>query len=120
MDFKDLDFSGASNVNFSAPTYGDYAGLLFFQDRAATLLNSNMKFKIAGTVVTDFDGAIYLPNHTVEFSGTNDQVFNCNTMIISNRVNFNGTSFVQPVVPNCPNGGGNPIAAVDPETRLVR
>ena len=81
-DFKDIDFSGSSTVNLSAPTSGTYAGVLFFQDPSQFSAAAGVKFKVAGVVTTNLDGTIYLPDHEVEYSGTASQSQTCPTKII--------------------------------------
>ena len=89
--FGDIDFSGASTANLTAPSSGDYAGMLFFMDRSAAAVAAGKKFKIAGTVTTNFDGVIYSPGNEVEFSGTASQSQSCGAKIIADKVTLNGT-----------------------------
>ena len=115
-DYEDIDFSGDTFADLSAPTSGDYAGVLFFNDRESTALNSSIKFKVAGTVEPDFDGVIYFPHHQVEYSGTSTQTNECNTKIIARSIKFNGTTD-SVGGPNCAGngvqiGGGTAIRLV--------
>ncbi|MDA0261936.1 MAG: TadG family pilus assembly protein, partial [Proteobacteria bacterium] len=93
----DIDFSGNSTINLSAPSSGTYSGVLFFQD--PTTANAGIKFKVAGTVDTTFDGVAYFPDHEVEFSGTTSQSLRC-FKIIGKTVTFNGTTGTT-IPPSC-------------------
>ena len=66
--FGNVDFSGDSTVNLRASRTGDYAGVLFFQDRSQASADSGVKFKVAGTVTTNIDGTVYFPNNEIEYS----------------------------------------------------
>ncbi len=89
--FGDVDFSGTSTVRFTAPTSGTYAGVLFFDDRSDQSASTGKKFKIAGTVATDFDGAIYYPRNDIEFSGTAAVGQTCGAKLIGQHITFSGT-----------------------------
>ena len=91
-DFGDIDFSGNSTVNLSAPTSGTYAGVLFFQDPTNDPAAEGVKFKVAGTVSVTLDGVIYFPNQLVQYSGTAPIGDVCGPKIISKFIDFNGTS----------------------------
>ena len=91
-DWGNVDLSGNSTLNLSAPTSGDYAGVLFFQDPSLASAESGIKFKVAGTVTTNLDGVIYFPDHEVEYSGTSSVTETCGPKIIAKTVKFSGTS----------------------------
>src|SRR6266481_6013654 len=59
--------NGNAGVNFSAPTSGPLAGILFFQDR--TIPTSGAGSTITGNSTSTFDGAVYFPTTTVTFTG---------------------------------------------------
>jgi hypothetical protein len=52
---------------FTAPTTGDFAGFVFYQRPTTTTGTSN----ITGSSSFHFEGAFYLPNQTVNITGTN-------------------------------------------------
>jgi len=97
--FGDVDFRGASTGSPTAPSSGPFAGVLFMQSRSSASVKSGVKFKVAGTVSTKFDGVIYFPNHAIEYSGTSDQALRCVKMI-GRTVTFNGTSTAV-IPPSC-------------------
>jgi hypothetical protein len=81
----------------SAPTSGRYEGLLFIQDRtqatSCVTLNKpvNVIFKPQNMVL---DGAIYFPNHHIEFGATikaagNYTILIGGTLEFSNKSSFN-------------------------------
>jgi hypothetical protein len=65
-------FNGTATINFSAPTTGDYAGILFMQDPDAPndVGNNAGTWMINGNSSSSFKGAIYVPSSEVELSGT--------------------------------------------------
>ncbi len=99
--YEDIDFSGGNTVTFSAPMTGDYAGVLFFQDPSAASAAANIKFKVAGSVVTNFDGAIYFPDHEIDWAGTTSADQTCLTKIIGGTVKYSGTVNVGNPPPGC-------------------
>ena len=118
--FGDIDFSGNNTVNFSAPTSGPYAGVLFFNDRSVESTDAGKKFKLAGTVDSVFDGVVYYPNAEVQFSGTVNSENSCGVKIISEFLTLNGTSNIfSPQGEDCASsaisigGGGGQIALVE-------
>ena len=57
-DNSTFEFVGSSQVSFTAPEDGPLAGILFFQDRAASL---NGEFRIETRDAERFEGVVYLP-----------------------------------------------------------
>ncbi|MEX2649932.1 MAG: TadG family pilus assembly protein [Alphaproteobacteria bacterium] len=100
-NFGDVDFSGDNTVTFSAPMTGDYAGVLFFQDPSSASAAASVKFKIAGTVETNFDGAVYFPDHEIDWSGTAAADQTCLTKIIGATVKYSGTVNIGNPPPGC-------------------
>ncbi len=93
-DFKSIQFSFFNTMNFSAPTSGTYAGILFFQDPSPESAAAGVKFVVSGGNVTNFDGAIYFPNHAIIYSGGTSQVNTC-SKIIAKTITFSGSSGFQ-------------------------
>lgn len=91
-----LTINGGARVNMSAPTTGDYHGILFYQDRAASSSTS----KINGNSLSNYSGAFYFPNTNVEYTGTSGLVFDCVKLVVR-RVTFIGNSKLNN---NCPPG----------------
>jgi hypothetical protein len=95
-----LKLNGHAKVNLKAPTSGPYAGLLFFGERDSTV----EKNQVNGSSGSTFDGAIYFPSSTIEYSGKTS-LTGC-TQIIGDQVVFTGNS---EVVSECQAAGTRPI-----------
>jgi hypothetical protein len=79
--------NGNSQANFSAPTSGSLAGILFFQDRA---VSSGSGSTINGNSSSTFDGAIYFATTTVTFNGNSSA--NGYSIVVANQLVLNGNS----------------------------
>jgi hypothetical protein len=66
--YKGITLTGGSTSNFSAPTSGALAGILFFQDRS--LPASDPGSTISGSSTSTFDGALYFKTTTLTYSGS--------------------------------------------------
>ncbi len=100
-----IDLSGSNVTNFSAPTSGTYAGILFFQDRSVPLGYSTSK--ITGASGSTFDGAIYFPTTYVDYAGNSSS--NGYTIIVADEVSIVGSSTLLDNYSSLP--GGDPIKA---------
>jgi hypothetical protein len=78
-----------STVQLSAPTTGEYAGLVFFGDRNDT----GVQHRVNGSSNSLFTGAIYLPAGDIQFAGNAGTGTAC-TQVIGNTVEFTGNSNV--------------------------
>jgi hypothetical protein len=58
---------GGAGIDLSAPTSGDYGGILFFQDRFA---NPGFTNTFSGNSDTKIFGSIYTPTQKVRVAGT--------------------------------------------------
>ncbi|MCY7399283.1 MAG: pilus assembly protein TadG-related protein [Sphingomonas bacterium] len=96
-----LDLNGGATLNMTASKTGAYAGILFFQDRAAP---STLTNKINGGASSFFQGAMYFPGSSVEFSGNASIVYNC-LKLVARRVTFTGSSDINNT---CPSDSGVP------------
>jgi len=65
--YQAITLNGNTTSNFSAPTSGSLAGILFFQDRS--IPSSAPGSTITGNTGTTFDGAMYFPTTQVTLSG---------------------------------------------------
>jgi hypothetical protein len=95
-----LKLNGHAKVNLTAPTSGPYAGLLFFGERDSTVEIN----QVNGSSGSTFDGAIYFPSSTIEYSGKTS-LTGC-TQIIGDQIVFTGNS---EVVSECQAAGTRPI-----------
>ena len=68
--FKPFDFGTGCKAKLSAPTSGAWKGILMFQDPAAPA-SPGSTFACASDNPPELTGAIYLPNSTITFDGSN-------------------------------------------------
>lgn len=77
-----------ATLTLTAPTTGDYAGLLFFGARDA---DATKEMAITGHPESKLTGAIYFPAAPIEFRGNSSATNGC-TQIIGRTVKFTGSS----------------------------
>jgi hypothetical protein len=82
--------SGNSTVNFSAPTSGPLAGILFFQDRS--IPSSAAVSTITGNSSSTFDGAIYFATTAVAFNGNSS--VNGYSILVADKLVIGGNATV--------------------------
>ena len=83
-----IDFNSNSDVSFTAPNSGDYAGIIFFQDR-----DDGGEHRFDSNSSNSFTGIIYLPNGALR-SASNTMLAsptNC-LMLVVGTVEFNSNS----------------------------
>lgn len=70
-NYATVTFAGGTDMQFTAPTTGPYAGILFFQDPDAPSFQggSLITNSILGGSSADLVGAIYFPSQEVSFTG---------------------------------------------------
>jgi len=83
--------NGNSTVQLTAPTTGSYANMLFIQSDYATTDNTN---EINGSNTTKYDGAIYLPNGNITFTGSSGNMTKC-AMVVAYTATFSGNTNLQ-------------------------
>jgi hypothetical protein len=81
-----ITLNGNSQANFSAPTSGALAGILFFQDRS--IPSSGASSTINGNSASTFDGAIYFPTTLLTFNGNSSA--NGYSIVVANELVLNG------------------------------
>ena len=64
--YAPINLTGNETANLSAPTSGSLAGMLFFQDRSVA---SGTGSKVVGNSSSTFDGAVYFPTTSVQYTG---------------------------------------------------
>lgn len=89
--------NGNSTIQLSAPTSGAYANMLFIQSPSATTDNSNI---INGSDTSSFDGAIYIPNGNVTFSGSSGAITKC-VSVMAYTLSFSGNTNLQNNTTGC-------------------
>ncbi|MBT3990627.1 MAG: hypothetical protein HON14_06995 [Rhodospirillaceae bacterium] len=82
-----VTINGGGAIDITAPNTGTYAGVLFFQDPDSE--GSPNTFN--GNSVSNFTGAIYMPNTHVRFLGNNATGGGC-TQIVANTVEIQGSA----------------------------
>jgi Flp pilus assembly protein TadG len=82
-----ISFNGGANIQVSAPTAGDYKGLLFFGDRDS----SSALHKFNGTADSSMIGALYFAKQDVEILGNFAGSNGC-TQIVASTVKFSGST----------------------------
>jgi Putative Flp pilus-assembly TadE/G-like len=79
--------SGGSTVNFSAPTTGPTAGIVYFGDRTTTSGNNNF----SGGSGTSITGAVYFATQQISYTGGANTGTGC-TQLIASTINITGSS----------------------------
>jgi Flp pilus assembly protein TadG len=103
-----MQTNGNSTVNLSAPTTsncGTYVGvntcnyknMLFIQSANATTGNNNT---INGTNGSSYDGALYFPKGSIDFTGTSGSITKC-VMVVGYTVAFSGNTDLQNNTTGC-------------------
>jgi Flp pilus assembly protein TadG len=98
-----ININGGAVVDLSAPTSGDYSGILFFAERDAS---TQVNHTINGSANTNFEGAIYTPTDDIDYAGGATGPNGC-LQVIAWTVEFTGNSDFQS---DCTNSGTTDIA----------
>ncbi|GGK20068.1 TadE/TadG family type IV pilus assembly protein [Salinarimonas ramus] len=102
-----IQFNSAMDVDLSAPTSGNTAGILFFEAPGL----SRSQFILNGSIANDLDGLIYLPSRELVMNATSRIASDAIT-IVADRVILNDMDWN--LEPGSARGGGDRVA------RLVR
>ncbi|MBL4748595.1 MAG: pilus assembly protein [Magnetovibrio sp.] len=94
------NINGTSTVNLTAPPAGvggAWEGILFYQDRVTTpsCTGPTCTSTLNGNTATSFEGVVYFPNQTVEFTGGNSSADHACLQIVASRVSFSGNANVE-------------------------
>ena len=84
--------AGSPTVTLSAPTTGDLAGMLFFQDRSVPVGSSPSNFK--GSSAQGYTGSIYFPTTDITFEGT-PSVASTATIMVGYKLHFSGNTSIE-------------------------
>jgi Flp pilus assembly protein TadG len=90
-NYKPIAISGGSTVTLTAPTSGTLSGMLFFQDRTLTGVNSNNQESFTGGSNMLLSGALYFPLDNLVFSG-GSTAHPDYTILVADTVTFSGGS----------------------------
>jgi Putative Flp pilus-assembly TadE/G-like len=87
-----LDLGGSSEVKLSAPTSGDWAGMLIVSGRDQL----RETYRIKGNTSLFLQGSIYLPTHHLIFSGGPDAIVPPDfTVLVAATIEFGGSSVLE-------------------------
>jgi hypothetical protein len=88
VDYAQANLNGNATIKLTAPTSGQWAGVLFYQDRNAPVSINNQN-NIAGDAKSQFKGVIYFPSQSVSMSGNATIVDSC-LQVVAQTVTFTG------------------------------
>jgi Flp pilus assembly protein TadG len=80
-----------TTLNMTAPTGGDYAGLIFYQDRRAPTDGSQNTINGKANVST-LRGAVYIKKQTVTINGVGLSTGNNCIQVLADKITFNGAA----------------------------
>ncbi|HEY4030432.1 MAG TPA: pilus assembly protein TadG-related protein [Caulobacteraceae bacterium] len=83
-----VSMNGNATVNISAPTSGDYSGVLFMGDRSCTSCSGTSE-TFNGTADSTMTGAIYFAKQNVNYIGNFAGANGC-TQVVADTVTWNG------------------------------
>lgn len=90
-----VSMQGGARLNMTAPSTGTYAGILFYQDRRASNMATNI---INGNSSSVLQGALYFPRQELQMNGTSGMNTRC-IQIVARRVDWRGNTAIQNVCP---------------------
>lgn len=100
--FKGVSITGGSNSQLVAPSSGQYASILFFQDRSIQSSSSGADSNIAGGSGTAIEGTLYFPTTNLTYAGSSvDSLY---TILIADTVKITNTTVIQDTYQVLPNG----------------
>jgi hypothetical protein len=83
-----LYIAGSAHVELNAPSTGDYAGILFYQDGRATIAGTST---VRGDSSSSVVGAFYFPGTHIEFAGNTSGTSEC-VLIVGDTVTVTGSA----------------------------
>ncbi|MGA2649953.1 MAG: DUF2341 domain-containing protein [Terracidiphilus sp.] len=87
--YKPVTISGQVNANLSAPTSGDFDGVLFFGNRTGCSTAGSCVDQINGESTAILNGALYFKSDEIEITGSNASGY---TMLVADKIYINGNS----------------------------
>lgn len=88
-DDAKLDFTGGSEIQLSAQTTGDLAGILVFQDPDA---EEGLTHKFNGGADVQMEGVLYFSSQDVEFKGNASGTSTVPISVLARNLKFSGNS----------------------------
>jgi Flp pilus assembly protein TadG len=117
-DIGGVNISSENNVVLSAPTTGPYAGILFYQDRRATvgtMVSTTKMFNVSSLNNATLNGAVYFPNNRIQVSSINNIGANATcTVWIGRYIKF--SSYNNNSIAGCTALGTKPASVVTTTT----
>ncbi|NVK30429.1 MAG: Tad domain-containing protein [Gammaproteobacteria bacterium] len=98
---SELSVAGTARLSLSAPTGGDFDGLLFIGERSGTM----KQHSITGNSDSTLDGAFYFPNDELIYTGNTSSTDNC-VQYLASQISVTGNSTINV---NCTPAGGSNI-----------
>lgn len=117
-DIGGVNISSENNVALPAPSTGPYAGILFYQDRRAsvgTMTSTTKHFNVSSLNNATLNGAIYFPNNRLQVSSINNIGANATcTVWIGRYIKF--SSYNNNWIGGCGTYGTTPASIVTTTT----
>lgn len=85
-DHAKYTMNGSATINLSAPSSGDYSGILMYRDRTATDEDNTLN----GNASAIFNGALYFPSSTLKFEGNSSSGGGSCTQLIADTIQITG------------------------------
>jgi Flp pilus assembly protein TadG len=85
---RSLYIAGTTDLQLSAPTTGDYQGVLFYQDQN---IDPDLEIVLQGGADMDLEGVIYAINNHMRFAGGSDGIDGW-VVIVVDTIEFTGNS----------------------------
>ncbi|HWH22705.1 MAG TPA: pilus assembly protein TadG-related protein [Allosphingosinicella sp.] len=96
--YPKIAIDGNAKLDLTAPTYGDYEGIIMYYDKDAPAqghwINGNSNMKL--------EGAFYFPTQNLTFNGRSGMQTSC-IQLVAYRLTFEGNTTINN---QCPSGGG--------------
>lgn len=112
-----VDINGGAQLNMSAPSNGDYDGILFYQDRRATESDTIVN-KLNGNSLSLLEGAFYFPRQQLQINGTAGLNFTC-AQFVSYVVEFAGNGSINNTMNSTCDDGTDDNTIMGQHVRLV-
>jgi hypothetical protein len=112
-----IDMGSTGTVTFVAPTSGQYAGMLFLQDRTITPNGPDANNIVGGGSNSVFDGILYFPNTQLTYSGSSNTANSCTvtnagyTALIADTITLNGGAGSDICADFSSTGGRDPLSS---------
>ncbi len=90
MQSGDINWNGSAELHLSAPTTGDFAGLLIYAP-----LSNTSTMQINGSSNSELTGTVLMPAAPIVVNGNNSQLQKVNSQLIGYSVELSGSSDTQ-------------------------